>query len=86
MSELKPIIYQIMRAQPGQPLDIPRRGGTEEEQDAFRLTYKRTKFGKCARTMETQNQAMKNAGMKVSSFEYIPQDAGGFYFHFAVNF
>lgn len=86
MDEKRLIIYGIMGKELGYALDIQRRSRSREEKTAFDLTCNETKFGRCAKLMETNNQSMRQAGIKISRFEFHPQDEGGFYFNFVVEF
>ena len=79
-------IYEDMRLDLSGHLALSCRGQDQTHQRAFDKTYNRAPFGKCAKTMVTQNEDMKRAGVKVSRFNFLPQDPSGFYFHFSVEF
>lgn len=79
-------IYDNKRKYLGQKMTVSRRSEDATERDAFDKIYNRTPFGKCARTMVRHNQAMKDAGMEVRRFKFLPIDESGFYFHFLVEF
>lgn len=86
MEDLKPRIYGLMGYEGWEELDIRRRGGDPGEDAAFDLTCKETKFGRCAKLRETKNQAMKDAGIKISRFKFCPQNQSEIYFNFVVEF
>lgn len=73
MREMQPLIYLLLRKDPLQSVSLRRRSSDEDKQEAFTLAYQRTKFGRCARTMETQNQEMIDNGIQVSRFEFCVQ-------------
>lgn len=78
--------YDNMNKHRGQRLTVSRRGRDATERDAFDKIYKRTPFGKCARTMVRHNQAMKDAGIEVFRFTFLPINESIFYFHFLIEF
>lgn len=80
-----PEIYACMGRQMWQGLEIRRDGGEPGEQDAFNKTLNETKFGRCARHMERHNQAMKDAGIEVTKFEFLPWEEG-WYGSFVIEF
>lgn len=79
-------IYLNMNLDLGQRLTLTRQSQSATKRAAFDKIYNRTPFGKCARTMVTQNQAMRDAGIEVSRFKFLPTDESGLYFHFVVEF
>lgn len=79
-------IYEEMDVNLSDQLGLSCRSQDQTEQRAFHKTYNKTPFGKCAKTIVTQNQDMKRAGVKVYRFEFIPAEPSGFYFHFSVEF
>lgn len=86
MDRTRPRIYEEMDRELWQNLDVGRRGDYEGERSAFDLTCEETKFGQCVKLMETKNQVMKDAGIKVTRFKFRPRDESGFYYSFAVDF
>lgn len=64
-----PTIYGLLRRDPSQPLSL-RRESHGHKQEAFQITYCGTRFGRCARTIETQNKSMKDARIKVLRFKF----------------
>lgn len=84
-----PTIYGLLRRYPSQPLSL-RSGSHGHKQEAFQLTYCGTRFGRCARTIETQNGEMKTAKIKVLRFKFDvhpPSPAQpGFKYNFIVTF
>lgn len=86
MKRRRPIIYRLMGKELGYALKIRRRSRSREEEAAFDLTCNETKFGRCVKLMETKNQAMRQAGIKISRFKFHPQDEAGFSFNFVVEF
>lgn len=79
-------IYPNMNKHLWQQLTVSRRGQDATERDAFDKIYTRTPFGKCARTMVRHNQVMKDAGIEVRRFKFLPIGESDFYFHFLVEF
>lgn len=73
MGEARRHIYNLMGEILSERLMIQRGGIRHGENDAFELTYHTTKFGRCARTMETENLVMREFGIKVFHFEFDPR-------------
>lgn len=65
--------YSLMGERLSERLMIQRGGNRHGENDSFELTYHTTKFGRCARTMETENLVMWEFGIKVAHFEFDPR-------------
>lgn len=86
MGDIRQNVYGLMRKELSQQLSIQRESDNQGEIDAFNLIYKRTKFGRCVRTMETENRAMRAAGIKVSRFEFDPRDAAGELYNVSIEF
>lgn len=86
MCNLKSRIYGLMGYEGWEELDIRRRGGRPGEDAAFDLTCKETKFGRCVKLMETKNQAMKDAGIKISRLKFRPHNESELYYNFVVEF
>lgn len=95
MEHARKRIYSCMgRHDLGVALKIRRRGGRlgerdalhPGERDAFDMTCDETKFGKCAKLMETTNQAMRYAGIKILRFRFRPHDESGSFYNFVVEF
>lgn len=86
MNEMRPDVYGLMRKDLGQSLYIQRNGDQVEERAAFDMIYKDTKFGRCVRTIETENLGMLRAGIKVSHFEIEPRDYMGAGYNLTIAF
>lgn len=86
MNEMRPDVYGLMRKNLGQSLYIQRNGGQVEQRAVFDMIYKNTKFGRCVRTMETENLDMLRAGIKVSHFEIEPRDYMGVGYNLTIAF
>lgn len=78
-------VYAKMGFELWEDLDIQRGGGRHGEVDAFDQICGETNFGKCVKLMETSNQAMKDAGIKVLFFKFRPHDDTGLFYNFAVE-
>lgn len=79
-------IYRDLGYELWENLDIRRRGDYQGEREAFDLTCEETKFGRCVKLMERKNQVMKDTGIKVAQFRFLPQEESGLYYSFAVDF
>lgn len=86
MGEIRQLVYGLRRKLLSQRLRVVRGGDRHGETEAFDLIYNRTKFGRCVRTMEKENRAMRGAGIKVSRFEFDPRDAEGASYNFIIEF
>lgn len=73
MREAREHVYGLRRKELSERLIIRRGGNLHGEIEAFELTYHTTKFGRCARTMETQNLVTREFGIRVSHFEFDPR-------------
>lgn len=86
MRDVRPHVYGLRRKALSERLIIRRGGNRHGENDAFNLTYHATKFGRCARTMETQNLMMTELGIKVSHFEFGPRNANASSYNVIIEF
>lgn len=87
MVDAIPYVYGLMHKEDlGQKLIVRRGGNLDGETHAFNLTYSGTKFGKCGRTMENENEVMRAFGIKVSQFEFDPRNSLGTSFNVKVYF
>lgn len=86
MINIRRDVYGLMRTSVSEGLIIQRQGDHLEETEAFNLTYRHTKFGRCVRTIEQENREMRQAGMKVSQIEFEPRDAEGVEFNVIFEF
>lgn len=81
-----PVIYALMhKINLGQKLIVRRGGDLDGETHAFNLGFN-TKFGKCGRTMENENEVMRAFGNHVSCFEFDPRDLVGSSFNVIIYF
>lgn len=79
-------VYRRMGYALSEPLDVRRRGRRPGETGAFDYICDHIKFGKCAKLLEAKNQAMKDAGIKISHFEFRPHNGSEFYYNFIIKF
>lgn len=86
MKEAREDVYGLRRKPLSERLIIRRGGDQHEENDAFNLIYHTTKFGRCARTMETQNLVMRELDIKVSRFEFRPRIGEGDAYNVLIRF
>lgn len=73
MEAVRRHVYNLMGERLSERLLVQRGGSRYGENDSFELTYHTTKFGRCARTMETENLVMWEFGIKVAHFEFDPR-------------
>lgn len=85
MDDALPDIYELLGRDLSQPLSL-RRESHGPEEEAFQLTYCGTPFGRCARTIETENQEMKQLGIKVLRFKFDVQPQNPSQPEFRYNF
>lgn len=87
MLEAIPHVYGLMHKEHlGEKLIVRRGGNLDGETHAFNLSYHGTKFGKCGRTMENENEVMRAFGIKISQFEFDPRNFLGTSFNVKVYF
>ncbi|POS69118.1 hypothetical protein DHEL01_v212487 [Diaporthe helianthi] len=79
-------IYESMRMDRMEPLTLSHRGHSSAEKRFFEDVYNHTPFGKCGRTIVTQNREMERARIHLSRFKFIPKGPSGFYFDFSFTF
>ncbi|KAG6356393.1 hypothetical protein INS49_015781 [Diaporthe citri] len=79
-------VYRKMGYHLWEDLDIQRGGRRQGEVDSFDQTCDESKFGKGMRLMETENQAMKDAGIHIYFLKFRPHDDSGVFYNFVVEF
>ncbi|KAL1854487.1 hypothetical protein Daus18300_011408 [Diaporthe australafricana] len=78
--------YGMMRKSFGHHLTMRRGGSKFGEAVVFKDIYDKTKFGRSARTIVQEFQEMRDAGIRVKSFTFLPQRVEGFRYGDVFNF